>query len=289
MDACLMAQLEVFSMLATHALYAVASEEVVPSIGYSYTYWLSRLTDDPTMDGAAVAEAIVEGYIDDDTTITDDDVREELLSDMGIEDVGAETYAEAEGQSTTISAVDLTLIGDVNAALNAYVDELRDENPLVIARSRCYVQSYTPYFGEGSSSYIDLVNFAKFVQALSDHPDRLEQATSDLVDAVSAAVTTERHGDKVSGSNGMAIFCPPIDVFATDDNFNYSELAAPFTTDTDWDDRSDTWPKIWMGTTAIPARASPSRVRQCAIGATEEWIIAARRESAARALSLIHI
>lgn len=84
MDACLMAHLEVFSMLATHALYAVASEEVVPSIGYSYTYWLSRLTDDPTMDGAAVAEAIVEGYIDEDTTITDDDVREELLSDMGI-------------------------------------------------------------------------------------------------------------------------------------------------------------------------------------------------------------
>lgn len=237
MDACLMAQLEVFTMLERNAGFAVASEEVVPSMGYAYADWLGRLTAEPGMDGGQLAEAIVEGYINEDTTITDDDTRVEILDEAGIEDIGAETYAEARRQSTTITAVDLSRIGDVNTALDTFVGELGDVDPLVIERSRFYAQHYTPYFGESSSSYVDLANFANFVVALGDGGDQLETATSDLVDAVASSVISERHdGDTVAGSNGIAIHFPPLEVFETSDNYSYADIASAFAEASTWDE-----------------------------------------------------
>ena len=43
LDACLMGQLEVFSMLAPHARYAVASEETEPGLGWAYASFLQAL------------------------------------------------------------------------------------------------------------------------------------------------------------------------------------------------------------------------------------------------------
>ena len=51
MDACLMGQLEVFSALAPHARYAVASQETEPALGWAYTSFLDTLTRNP--DGPA--------------------------------------------------------------------------------------------------------------------------------------------------------------------------------------------------------------------------------------------
>ena len=47
MDACLMGQLEVFSALAPHARYAVASQETEPALGWAYTSFLDTLTQNP--------------------------------------------------------------------------------------------------------------------------------------------------------------------------------------------------------------------------------------------------
>ena len=50
MDACLMGQLEVFSALAPHARYAVASQETEPALGWAYTSFLETLTQNPDAD-----------------------------------------------------------------------------------------------------------------------------------------------------------------------------------------------------------------------------------------------
>ncbi len=42
-DACLMSQVEVMTMVAPHAKYAVASEEVEPALGWAYTEFLSSI------------------------------------------------------------------------------------------------------------------------------------------------------------------------------------------------------------------------------------------------------
>ena len=52
MDACLMGQLEVFSALAPHARYAVASQETEPALGWAYTSFLDTLTQNPDVSGA---------------------------------------------------------------------------------------------------------------------------------------------------------------------------------------------------------------------------------------------
>ena len=46
-DACLMAQLEAFSMLAPYAKYAAASEETEPAVGWAYASFLGDLVENP--------------------------------------------------------------------------------------------------------------------------------------------------------------------------------------------------------------------------------------------------
>ena len=71
MDACLMAQVEVMAALQPHANYAVASEEVEPSIGWAYANFLGELVQNPDMSGAQLSKSIVTGYIVDDQRILD--------------------------------------------------------------------------------------------------------------------------------------------------------------------------------------------------------------------------
>ena len=63
-DACLMSSLEV-----THALYGFASvyalsEESEPGFGWDYTGFLNKMSADPTMCPAAVAQAVADSYTD---------------------------------------------------------------------------------------------------------------------------------------------------------------------------------------------------------------------------------
>ena len=71
-DACLMAQLEVFTAVAPHARYSVASEELEPGLGWAYAAILNQLIQDPEMDGAELSRVVVEQYIDQDLRILAD-------------------------------------------------------------------------------------------------------------------------------------------------------------------------------------------------------------------------
>ena len=73
MDACLMGHLEVFSALAPHARYAVASQETEPALGWAYTSFLDDLVRQPRHErGRAEPPDVVTSYIDDDQRILDD-------------------------------------------------------------------------------------------------------------------------------------------------------------------------------------------------------------------------
>ena len=48
MDACLMSQLEIFTMLQPYARYAVASEETEPGLGWAYAAFLGELVNNPS-------------------------------------------------------------------------------------------------------------------------------------------------------------------------------------------------------------------------------------------------
>lgn len=69
LDACLMAQLEVMAALQPHADYAVASEEVEPSIGWAYAGFLGALVQNPDMSAADLSKLMVQSYVVDDQRI----------------------------------------------------------------------------------------------------------------------------------------------------------------------------------------------------------------------------
>ena len=50
-DACLMGQIEIFGSFYPYSNYMIASEEVIPSYGWSYAAWLGQLAQNPAVDG----------------------------------------------------------------------------------------------------------------------------------------------------------------------------------------------------------------------------------------------
>jgi len=78
-DACLMAQLEVFSAIQPHGNYSVASQELEPAVGWAYASFLRELTQNPIMDGADLSQSIVASYIDEDQRVVDDEARQVML------------------------------------------------------------------------------------------------------------------------------------------------------------------------------------------------------------------
>jgi len=237
LDVCLMGQAEVFTMLAQHADYAVASEEVVPSVGLAYTDWVGQLTSDPTLTGEGVAQAMVKGFIDSDQTVTDDEYRARHLADYGRKDVGARAYARALGTSVTMAAVDLSAMDDLHTALNAYAAVLAQTDAKLIGKARSYAQSYEPVFGaKDPSAFIDLGNFAEQLLELSGNDRELAAVTQDLQAAIVRAVIAEKHGKERSGSNGIAIYFPVAKQYKIGDDFGYVQVADRFASVTDWDE-----------------------------------------------------
>jgi hypothetical protein len=204
LDACLMAQLEVMSALAPHALYAVASEETEPSLGWGYAAFLGELNDDPSMTGRGLGEAIVDTYIEGDVRITDEGART-LLAGAGS---SAEGVVQQLGLTSTLSAVDLSAIQDLDAAVNELAVALVGIDQGLVAQARAYSQSYSSVFSDqGVPSFIDLGHFADLLLAEVDDP-AVVVAARQVRDALSRAVVAEKHGDQRPGSNGLTIYFP---------------------------------------------------------------------------------
>ena len=214
MDACLMGHLEVFSALAPHARYAVASQETEPALGWAYTGFLEPLVANPTMNGADLSRLIVNSYIYDDQRIVDDEARADMLrqssplSGFFGGGVSAEQLARQMDQSITLSAVDLAALPTLTDSVNNLSFNLQQENQSIVARARSYAQSFTSIFGNNvPPSYIDLGHFAQLLHRETRNPN-VAQAAEGVLAALNTTVIAEKHGPKKSGSTGVSIYFP---------------------------------------------------------------------------------
>ena len=247
LDACLMGQLEVFTALEPHARYAVASEEVEPALGWAYTGFLQALNENPDMSGAELSRLIVETYIQEDQSILDSDARADLLSQgspMGglfgsSSNVSAAQMAREIGQSSTLTAVDLSQIGPLNNSFNALAYALQNADQQAVASSRSYAQSFTSIFGsQVPASYIDLGNFLQLVRQKSGSGTELAGAIDDALAAIDASVVAEKHGPKKPGATGIAIYFPNSQLYQNSltGAQSYTALADRFAIASLWDD-----------------------------------------------------
>lgn len=240
-DACLMAQLEAFSMLAPYAQYAAASEETEPAVGWAYASFLGALVDNPAMSGGDLAKAVVDSYISGDYRITDDNARVSFIEENyeSGADLTAEEVAADMSVDVTMTAIDLSKISTLDDALNQLAVKLSKVDQSNVAAARSYAQSYTSVFDKDiPDSFIDLGNFVELVSdetGDSDVADSAQQVTN----AIQQAVLAEKHGDQKSGSTGISFYFPNSELYTmtTDEEWvSYTTIADRFAAASLWDD-----------------------------------------------------
>lgn len=246
MDACLMGHLEVFSMLAPHARYAVASQETEPSLGWAYTGFLEALQENPDMDGATLSRLIVESYIQDDQRIVDDQARADLLrqgSPMGglyslFGPPTAEQLVQQMGQNITLTAVDLAAVPELLGSVNDLAFTLQEDRQPVVARARTYAQSFTSVFGSDiPPSYIDLGNFVQLLKRESANRN-VAAAADRVLASLNKAVIAEKHGPSKPGATGVSIYFPNSQLYQhpVTGAESYTAVARRFADESLWDD-----------------------------------------------------
>ena len=175
-DACLMATTETALMLADHADYLIASEETEPGIGWYYTDWLSKLSDNTSMATVEIGREIIDDFVD--------------------------TCAkQCPGQSTTLSIVDLAeaelTIPDALADFSGSTcDLIRNDAYAQVSNARSGSREF------GSSSRIDQVDLVHLAKNMGTEEGEA------LADALLSAVKYNRTSSNMTNSYGLSIYFP---------------------------------------------------------------------------------
>ncbi len=248
MDACLMGHIEVFSAVAPHARYAVASQETEPAMGWAYTSFLQRLVNNPDMSGADLGSLIVDSFIKDDQRIVDDEERANFLqkgsplgglaSLFGGSGISADQLAQQMAENVTLTAVDLAAIPALVEDLNKLSIALQGVRQKDVAEARNYAQSFTSVFGRDlPPSYIDLGNFTQLLRRESNDSGVVKAADM-VMDSLDRAVIAEKHGPKKPGANGISIYFPNSQLYENPITGaeSYTAVARRFAEASLWDD-----------------------------------------------------
>lgn len=257
-DACLMSQLEVYTAIAPYAHYAVASEEVEPSLGWAYAAFLRHLVDTPDADGASLAKAIVQSYITKDEQIVDAEARARYIKRMYDEDssMTAKDVIQAETERTTLSAVDLAAIPGVVVALDDLVEAMATSEQKSVAASRRYALAFETVFdSDQPKPDIDLGSFANLLIEKSEDK-AVSKAAEQLVAAIGSAVIDTSFGYKIKGATGISIHFPNSKLYQTGDAGpeSYNTIAKAFAGQSLWDD----FLAFHYDKTPLPARQAPT-------------------------------
>ncbi|MFN8442505.1 MAG: clostripain-related cysteine peptidase [Caldilineaceae bacterium] len=179
MDACMMNMLEVGYQLRSSASILVGSEEIEPGDGWPYDTILAQLVKTPQMTTAELAKLIVDQYI--------------------------QSYSA--GEAVTLSAVQLSSLGDLLTELNKLAQALLDNRSddalmLGLYRARQKVQSYDV------ADYVDLADLCQRIkQQIANQP--VQAACEGVLRAVQTTVLTSAFNAKqMRGSHGISIYYP---------------------------------------------------------------------------------
>ena len=223
-DACLMAQLEVWSTVAPYAQIGVGSEEVESATGWAYEAFLKRLVDKPEMTAEELAAAIVDTFVSEDI----------YYQLMGEDPSYTMEYS-------TLSAIDLRQLPTVQAAADNLAVALQYINQSVVAEARNYSMAYV-LVPDYTAFYLDIVNFGEMACGYSGDGG-VCGASETLSQAVNSAIFAERHGAYMQGSNGLTFYFPDSIFFeiTMDDSYGlaYRQHAAAFTNQSIWDEFLD--------------------------------------------------
>ena len=212
-DACLMATYEMAVHMPGYADYMVASEELEPSLGWSYDGWLGDLAANPEMDSADIAVSMVDRYM------------EACL------DVNPNDYL-------SLSVIDLSVVPTLLRQVETYSAYLTEalENGQLSTISRARQRMYP--FGKFADSSSDMVDFMAFLDATRQFAPNM---ASQIESTYRSAIHYSRGTDLFDYLTGMSILVPGSNVSEFITNFdeqydcgekypNYSQFAYGYAT-----------------------------------------------------------
>ncbi len=182
-DACLMSSFETANILASHAYYMYASEEAVPGCGMDYTAMGRFLKEHPTADGAQLGKAVADSYY------------ELCVNEQG------------DGDTPTMSVVDLSRIDEVVTSFNAFSRDLYntvDKTEQMDGVIRDALQ--TERFGGNNAAvgFTNMVDLGGLVDSCSKYSDKASSVRQALRNAVVYSVNGPVH----ENASGLTVYYP---------------------------------------------------------------------------------
>ena len=178
-DACLMGMIEVATSLDDYAHYLVASEELIPGLGWDYTCF-GEITESGDFSGDNVGQIIVDAY--------------------------AEYYKKRTKYSVeySLACMDLTKARKVEESFGLFVsdgiDDLSNGNYSRIAKARAKTKSFGRVSGLAFYDTVDLYNLAENMSDI--YPDSTSAIKSSIDDMVLY------YKSNIQRSHGLAVYFP---------------------------------------------------------------------------------
>lgn len=174
-DACLMATEETAEVVSQYADYLIASEESEPGIGWYYTNWLTKLSNNTSASTLEIGKQIIDDFVD----------------------VCAQ---KCRGQDTTLSLIDLAEFSATVPQLLKNWANATTETIKTDYRTISNARSGSKEFA--ADSRIDQVDLACLAYNIND------QASQQLAKAILSAVKYNRTSSTVKNAYGLSIFFP---------------------------------------------------------------------------------
>ena len=180
-DACMMATYEMASMLSNYGIDCfVASEELEPGAGWSYTPWIQALDQDPDLSNEDLCRNIVDAYMD-----------------AGL--------AEDPDDYLTLSAVALAEISALTDSMEDFaaymVQEVKDGNIAAIRRGRSRMYA----FGSFDDASWDMVDMGAVLDAYASFaPESAAEARRLLARTMIVSEQT----DNLDPLSGLSVLLP---------------------------------------------------------------------------------
>jgi KaiC/GvpD/RAD55 family RecA-like ATPase len=222
-DACSMSMTEVAYQIKDYAAIMVGPE----GLGYSpgaYNWYLAALTGNPSMMPSELATQMVSDYI------AWCNYERQIYSQQDLPQVI---------QNATMSAIDLTRITSLSAAIDDFAMELKNKETLYnqqICWARNQTEEYPgPYEGD-TGCYVDLYHFARLINA-STYQNAVDKELRNTAGHVMTAINESMiiaENILLPNSHGLAIFFPIDEARYTSFENKYENTI--FAADTAWNE-----------------------------------------------------
>ena len=176
-DACLMATVETALMLSDYSDYMIASEETEPGVGWYYTNWLTKLSDNTSMPTAEIGKNIIDDFVNVCAKKCPGQKATLSVTDL------AELAATVPDKLTSFSTSTSEMISDVNGYM-------------AVSDARNHAKEFA------QSSRIDQIDFIHFANLLNTPQSKA------LADVLASCVKYNRTERTIANANGLSIYFP---------------------------------------------------------------------------------